>query len=189
MNNARPARLFVGLKVAPEIAQELSKLARPLERYGVRLMPTNDIHLTLVPPWNATHIADAVETLRAVVSGFGNFLLTFAYLRYGPALRHPHLLWAECVASNALTERRTALLTAYGQMDPRPFRPHVTLARIPKNGRTIARKAPMDLTLSLTQHITSVELFQSPPKGQSGYQVLASLPLAAEPRFQSTRPT
>jgi 2'-5' RNA ligase len=187
--NAQAARVFVGLKVVAEVAGELADLARPLERYAVRLVQRSDIHLTLVPPWNETHIAHAVETLRAAISGFGSFLLTFAHVGYGPTLHHPRLLWVDCAASEELKELRTALLTAYGQIDSRPFQPHVTLARIPRSGRVIARQNPMDQTLSLTQCVTSVELFQSPPKGQSGYQVLASLPLGARPHPQSMEAT
>ena len=181
--NAQPARVFVGLKVATEAAGELAELARPLERYAVRLVRRGDIHLTLVPPWNETHIAHAVETLRAAISGFGSFLLRFAHVGYGPTLRDPRLLWVDCVACEELKDLRMALLAAYGQMESKPFQPHVTLARIPRSGRAIARQNPMDQTLSLTQYVTSVELFQSPPKGQSGYQVLASLPLRARPRL------
>jgi hypothetical protein len=53
----------------------------------------------------------------------------------------------------------------------------VTLARIRGDGRAIARNHPIDQQLSLTQRIESVELFQSPPPGENGYRVLASLPL------------
>jgi hypothetical protein len=35
----------------------------------------------------------------------------------------------------------------------------------------------MDKTGSFTQLISSVELFRSPPPGERGYQILASVPL------------
>ena len=180
MNNTGLLRVFIGLKVTPDLAQQLAELARPLKSNEVRLVPSNDIHLTLVPPWNEAHITGAVETLREAVCGIGRFLLTFKHLRYGPTLRYPHLLWAECVPSSELVELRTALAAAFGQVDPRPFRPHVTLARLPRNGRAIARRIAMDQTLAFSQSVTSVELFQSPSQGSSGYQILASLPLGGE---------
>jgi hypothetical protein len=46
---------------------------------------------------------------------------------------------------------RAALLQAYGHTDERPFRPHVTVARIRGNGRAIAKEHPIDQDLSLTQ--------------------------------------
>ncbi|HUI22329.1 MAG TPA: RNA 2',3'-cyclic phosphodiesterase [Methylocella sp.] len=184
MNNPGPLRVFIGLKIAPDLAQQLADLARPLKNDEVRLVPTSDIHLTLVPPWNEANITDAVEKLGIAVCGIGCFRLGFEHLRYGPTPRHPHLLWAECVPNDELMELHMALFAAYGQMDPRPFQPHVTLARIPKNGRAIARKFAMDQSLSFSQYVTSIELFQSPHKAGSGYQILASLPLGAEPHLR-----
>jgi len=181
MTTTQPARIFVGIKVTDEVAQELAELARPLEQQVVRLVPTIDIHLTLVPPWNEINIAAAAETLQAAISYFKPFVLTFVHLGYGPKLREPRLLWVECAASTELTDLRTMLLTAYGKCDSRPFLPHVSLARMLRNGRRIARRNPIDRTLLLTQLITSVELFRSSAHGQSGYRVLASLPLGCKP--------
>jgi 2'-5' RNA ligase len=144
-------------------------------------VPSADMHLTLVPPWNEPDVVNAVERLQAAASGFAAFPLNFVRLAYGPTLRHPRLLWAECVVSNVLVELRMALLAIFGQIDPRPFRPHVTLARIPTREQRNARKAPVGQSLSLAQYVTSIELFQSPLKPQSGYQVLASVGLGPEP--------
>jgi len=179
-----PARVFAGLKIEAEVARKLAEFAQPLEYCGARLVPKSDIHLTLVPPWNDDHIASAVEKLSAVATGFNRFLLTFEHVEYGPTLRHPRLLWAQCGASSELKELQSALMAAFGRTDTRPFQPHVTLARVPQNGRAVARKHPIDQPLSLTQWIPSVELFQSPPKGHRGYRVLASLPLGAVPVSQ-----
>ena len=139
----RPPCVFVGIKMAPNIAQQLAEMAQQLKADCIRLVPDSDIHLTLVPPWNEINVVDAIDKLRRTICDFDCLLLAFKVLRYGPTPRFPHLLWAECVASNEFVELRTALLAAYGQTDPRPFRPHVTLARISKDGRTIARKNPL----------------------------------------------
>jgi hypothetical protein len=58
----------------------------------------------------------------------------------------------------------------------------VTIARIRGNGSFVARACPIDRDLSLTQWVDSVELFQSPPPGENGYQVLASVRLGATPQ-------
>lgn len=171
------ARVFIGLKVAPEIALELARFAADLEQPSVRLVAVGDIHLTLVPPWEEASINDAVEKLRLVASRFGAFALTFQHVGYGPQPRRPRLLWADCAASDDIAALHTALLQAYGQTDERPFRPHVTIARIRGNGIAVARCHPIDRDLSFTQRVETVELFRSPPPGARGYQVLASLRL------------
>ncbi len=175
--NRRPVRVFVGLKVAPEIASQLAGLAIGLKKFAVRLIPTTDIHLTLVPPWEEASVSEAIEKLRLVAARLGAISLTFQHVGYGPEPRRPRLLWAKCAVTDELSALRAALLETYGQDDERPFRPHVTLARIRGNGFTIARKHPIDRELSLTQRVESIELFQSPPPGGSGYQILASVRL------------
>jgi RNA 2',3'-cyclic 3'-phosphodiesterase len=171
-------RVFVGVKIEPEIAGRLAGLARELEQLPVRLVPTPDIHLTLVPPWSAAFLTETVEQIRQTAIGFRAFQLTFRRLCYGPDPRRPRLLWAECVESDEISRLRAALLDATRQTDERPFRPHVTLARLRGNGAAIARRRPIDRELSFTQQVDCVELFQSPPPGAKGYRSLASLRLA-----------
>jgi 2'-5' RNA ligase len=175
--HAGQARVFVGLKIAPEIANQLAQLAAALEESSVRSVAPADIHLTLVPPWNEDFIPGAIEKLGNMADRFGAFLLIFQHVAYGPQPRQPRLLWADCAATDEISTLRTALLQIFGQIDERPFRPHVTLARIRANGRAIARKHPIDQPLSMMQRIDSIELFQSPPPGATSYRVLASVRL------------
>ena len=178
---AKTARVFVGLKVMPEIAQELAQLARGLERFPTRFVPSEDIHLTLVPPWDDSSIPDAIEKLREALKGSAPFMLTFTRLSYWPDRRHPRLLCAERVTTPEIKVLQLALLNAFGQTEDRPFEPHVTLARMQRGVRAAAGKNEMDRELSLVQSIDSVELFQSRTQA-GGYQILASLPLAAPRR-------
>ncbi|MBU3889769.1 RNA 2',3'-cyclic phosphodiesterase [Methylosinus sp. KRF6] len=178
-SSAGPMRVFAGLRIAPEISHTLAQDARVLEQSAVRLVAPADIHLTLVPPWNETSIQDVAVRLQTVAEGFCPLSLTFTRLGYGPRPERPRLLWAECAGTDEISTLRKALLETCGQSDERPFRPHVTLARIRGNGTAIARRHPIERILSLTQEVTSIELFKSPPAGERGYQILASLPLSA----------
>lgn len=170
-------RVFVGLKIAPEIATELAHLAAPLEKLPVRLVKPADVHLTLVAPWSEASIPDAIEKLGRLAPRFGAFLLVFQHAGYGPRPLRPRLLWVDCAATDEITTLHSALLRAYGQTDERPFRPHITLARLRANGPAITRRHPIDRPLSLAQRIELIELFQSPQSGGTGYRILASLRL------------
>lgn len=174
---APQARVFVGLRIAPEIASKFAELAAGLEKLSVRPVAPADIHLTLVPPWNETSIPDAVAKLGRLAGSFDAFWLIFRHVGYRPEPRRPRLLWVDCAVNDEIAAVRAALLEAFEQFDERPFQPHVTLARIRSNCFVIAGKYPIDQQLSLTQHVESIELFQSPPPGASGYRVLASLRL------------
>lgn len=184
MSDRERIRVFVGIKLDPEIARQLAELARPLERFPARLVPPADLHLTLVPPWNETEIAVAIDKLRRAVRDLGPLPLALERVCYGPNPRQPRMLWVECAADPELARAKQLLLDAFGQSERRPFLPHITLARIPKQGPLIARKHPLDRKLTLRQTARTIELFRSPPPGGAGYEVLASLPLtpgAGEP--------
>ena len=174
---AKPARIFVGLKMNPDIADQLAALAAELRDTRARRVAAADIHLTLVPPWQEVSIDQAIEKLRQVVSDFPPFLLKIQHLGYGPQAGRPTLLWVDCAATDEITALRDTLMEAFGQEDSRPFRPHVTLARIGSGDRSFPRRHPMDRDLSFEQAVRKVELFQSPPPGTTGYQILASIQL------------
>lgn len=170
-------RIFVALKLEPAIAQRLAQLAQPLVRFTVRPVAKEDIHLTLVPPWNETVISNAIEKLRRVANKSCAFRLRFGHVGYGPDPKRPRLLWVECDAGNELIVLHSALLMEFGQREERPLLPHVTIARIRSNAAKIARKCPVDQNIDIAQEIATVELMQSPRPGERGYKVIASLPL------------
>jgi 2'-5' RNA ligase len=176
----RKPRVFIGVKIAADVAQDLVRHAHDLGPHDVRLVAPADVHLTLVPPWNAHSIPEAIDRLRGALGGIGPFPLQLDRLAYGPQLRRPRLLWAKCAASGELSRLHVALHHAFGSTDQRPFRPHVTVARLGEKGGAIFRKHPIDPPLAVQQQITSVELFESPVAGQRGYRVLASVPLGEE---------
>jgi 2'-5' RNA ligase len=175
---APQARVFVGIRIAPAIADQLARFAAALQSPFVRTVAPVDIHLTLAPPWNETLVSDAIAKLARATAPFSAFPLVIQRVCYGPQPRWPRLLWAECAAGKELFTLRAALLEAFGQANERPFQPHVTLARIRGNSRALARKYPIDERLSLTQRVESIELFQSPPPRATGYRILASSRLA-----------
>jgi 2'-5' RNA ligase len=176
---AKGPRIFVGLKIAPNIAQELAQRARRLERSPSRFVPSEDIHLTLLPPWNETSTPDVVEKLRSTSNRLAPFPLTFKHLSYWPDHRRPRLLCVECTATDALTALQSALLNAFGRTNDRPFQPHVTLARMQRGAKAAIAKSELDQDLVLEQLVGTVELFQSPKPPAKGYAILASVPLAA----------
>jgi 2'-5' RNA ligase len=181
---ANTARVFVGIKIAPEIAQVLAQRARFIESHPSRFVPCEDIHLTLLSPWDETCLPETIEKLRAGLTGMTPFTLTFTRLSYWPSPDRPRLLCAECTPTDELKALQSALLSAFGQKNDRPFEPHVTLARMQKGGRGAAGESQTDQELSFVQSVDSVQLFQSPKPPAKGYAILASLPLGA-PRSKS----
>jgi 2'-5' RNA ligase len=176
---AKSPRVFVGLKIAPTIAQELAQYAHHFERAPSRFVPRDDIHLTLVPPWNENSVPEAIGKLRATSSRLAPFPLALTRLSYWPNHRRARLLCVECAPSGELAALQSALLNAFGQTNDRPFKPHVTLARLKRGVKAASAKSALDQDLALAQSIDAVDLFQSPKPPAKGYTILASVPLSA----------
>jgi ribonucleoside-diphosphate reductase alpha chain len=175
-----PMRLFIGIKIESEIARELARIARPIENTTARPVPIPDIHLTLVAPWRETDAEAAIRKLRCELEPFACFDLVVERVTYGSNTNRLKFLWAECAATSGLEILQKRLSSAFGILDSRPFRPHVTLARLGDDGRKIARKYPIDCPVSLKQRVCAIELFRSPQEQGRGYEILASIPLREE---------
>ncbi|MBI5265088.1 MAG: 2'-5' RNA ligase family protein [Bradyrhizobium sp.] len=169
------------MRIIPDIAEQLAAFAAPLNEARGRLVAASDIHLTLVPPWQETSIQCAIERLSEVAKRFAPFSLRFLHVGYGPQPSRPRLLWTDCADGDELVALATTLMIAFGQQQTRPFRPHVTLARLRDDGRHVARKYPIDRNIDMAQSVTTVELFRSPAPGATGYEVMASVALAGTP--------
>ncbi len=170
-------RIFIGLRIDPEIADQLAALAATLKETPARRVAAPDIHLTLVPPWQERSIDQAIGKLRQVAAKFAPFTLKLQHLGYGPQSRRPTLLWVDCASTNEIAALQAALMQTFGQENSRPFRPHLTLARIHANGRNFSRRHPIDKDLEFEQAVQTVELFRSPPPSATGYRILASVKL------------
>jgi 2'-5' RNA ligase len=178
----RVVRVFVGLRIGQDVADVFAERARLIESAPTRFVAREDIHLTGLPPWDEACIGKVIQKLRAALRGLKPFTLVFTHLSYWPNLRHPRLLCAECLPSDALTSLQEALLSAFGQTEDKPFRPHVTLARMQRGARAARGRNKLEEELRLVQAVDSVQLFQSSRNIGKGYQVLISLPLAAPRR-------
>jgi 2'-5' RNA ligase len=127
-------RYFLAIPL-PEQANDRLVAAQPPAVPGVRLVARPDFHLTVhflgqLPLRSVDVIRKALETwnidaFTITIQGVGKF----------PPKGQPRVLWAGLNPSTALSrlhhELGTVLTTAIGfQPEPRPYSPHVTLARL-----------------------------------------------------------
>lgn len=173
-------RVFVGIKVTEEIADACLKMQARLGDLPAKFIPTDDIHLTLLPPWEMTDQSYVEDVLRQALEPVEKFTLKFRRLAYGPDIMRPTLLWIECEQPNELVVLKKSLLRAFGVIDHLPFLPHITLARFSSDVTDIIKLRPVDRPLPMSMPVRSIELFASPHNGGSGYRVLASMPIPSK---------
>lgn len=126
-------RIFVGLPIDCALGQKILAFQNQHLDWPVRWIAQKNLHVTLVPPWQTAEIQPVIEVLKSV--SVSNFSMEFNQLNLGPVPKKPRLIWALGQTPAWLTVLRNRLFAALGQvLVSKPYRPHITLARLEKSG-------------------------------------------------------
>lgn len=129
-------RLFTGISLTPEVTGRLIAVTgklRPLAR--INWSPGENLHITckFIGEWPEEGLAEVKAALGGV-EATGPLAIRLAGFGFFPNSRHPHSLFAEVHAGAELTALAAAADRALAPLgcraETRPYRPHVTLARI-----------------------------------------------------------
>jgi RNA 2',3'-cyclic 3'-phosphodiesterase len=127
-------RLFLAVRFPPDLAAEASAALpdlRLLRRVAPELM-----HVTLAFVGNVPEstLADATAAANEAADATPSFTLRIGALGQFPERGRPHVVWLGFTEPAPLTDlaaRTRGALTAHGvSFDDKPFRPHLTLARV-----------------------------------------------------------
>ncbi len=187
-------RAFVAVELPPGVKQALSAVARHLDGHGIAGLRTVDpasAHLTLKFLGNvpAARVDAIQEALVDAVSRSAPFMLRLGETGTFPERGAPRVLWVglagDTDALAALRGRIEEALELLGfTPESRPFRPHLTLARMAdrsaRSERNRARKALSSAPFEpgLAFDVGSVSLMRSILRTEGArYVRLASAPL------------
>jgi len=131
-------RAFIAIELDDRVRAALACVQdqAPASGRGVRWVNPDSLHLTLkfLGAVEDARVERVVSAMRAAVTGATTFELTARGLGCFPNLRSPRVLWAGLVDQPpllALAERIERESRAIGfPAEDRPFRSHITLARI-----------------------------------------------------------
>ena len=135
--SAAPLRLFVAVAL-PEWMKDMLLTYLPAYRHpAVRLVPRENLHLTLhfIGNISAAALPTIDAKLQHLANAFTPFRLYLQELSPGPSARNPRLVWARFGQNETFEQISVALAQAIGgQASPHlhPV-PHVTLARLRKD--------------------------------------------------------
>lgn len=180
-------RLFLGFPLSENIAAQAVAWQDTRADLPVRWVAPQDMHMTLVAPWERDDLAEDRERIQNVLSSFDPFPLVFDQISFGPRPQTPRLIWAKGSCDLETTRRlermRGALREALGlPKDARPFTPHVTLARFPSESfNSFPMRELNDLVL-WEESFSSAVLFESHGKNERGeyFSRLATFPRGSE---------
>ena len=184
-------RLFLAINFAPEVRRAVADAAAPLRAVAPNLSWVREpqLHLTVKflgeqPEDMASRIAEAIRkvgsrnrVVDAEIGGIGAF----------PNFRRPRVVWIGVTPEPKLEllhhDIESACESLGLPLDGKPFRPHLTLARVKPRGadtdtlRNLAREAKQ---ISYVEEvvISSIDLMQSDlTTAAARYRLIASAPL------------
>jgi 2'-5' RNA ligase len=160
-------RVFIGVKVSPLLQAEVIAWQDEHRSLDVNWIPPEDLHMTLVPPWEEDDIDDVLDRMERAAKTLRPFELTFQRVSSGPTAFSPWLLWATAEKTRACAELYERFRAAFAVEDHRPFTPHVTVARFERG----AVSTELSEAINWKETATNVTLFTS-PGGGTGYVML-----------------
>ena len=134
-------RLFIAASLPSELITRLDRdilTAPELRKSGLRPVPAQNLHLTLhfIGETPETKLPDIDSALERAVGGIAGFRVRLVGGGCFPNRRSPRVFWLglesdpgnalSALAENVKTELRNVGIVG----DPKPFRPHLTVARV-----------------------------------------------------------
>ena len=195
----RQRRLFVAIPIPravetaiANIVEDVRSAARPADGRDVRWVRLDGLHLTLrfLGPTAPEGVQDVAEAMRSAASTTGPFDVVLGGAGTFPGGRRPRALWigvldgAQALEAAARTLDNELRVRAW-QLDDRPFKAHLTLARADgvRSGAAVAARlveAARDLELRFSAD--TMVLFDSHTGGgPARYEPVAMAALGAGP--------
>lgn len=157
-------RLFVALYPPESVSRELVYAVGDLPLPPHRIVPTDQVHLTLAFLGNRrrSELESIAESVERAAAGQRAFELTLEHWRYLPEDSPARVLVAETDAPSGLLElqRRLSSRLLGQQGSGRAFRPHLTVARL-KNAREPLDMAPLPALVPSSFRVERIELLRS----------------------------
>jgi 2'-5' RNA ligase len=172
-------RLFLALELPPATAEQIHAAVAPLRvaEPALAWVPVQKLHLTLkfLGGSDDTRVAALVQATDRVAARHRPFELTLATVGAFPNLRRPRVVWIGVHGEPRLEllhhDVEIAAAEVGYEVEGRPFRPHVTLARVraplPTDRARALARAARAISYSTTAFVDRLTLFDS-ATGESG---------------------
>lgn len=123
-------RIFVALLISKQLRDIISDWRKSHHELPVRWVKPENLHITLVPPWQEKDIEKIKNKLIRLEGKFGPIELTFEKVEFGPHKEEPKFIWAAGNAPKKLLELNAIIKQTLNiSENTRPFYLHLTLAR------------------------------------------------------------
>ena len=165
-------RVFIAHMISGKLSRRILEAQKKFVSPLLRITPSENLHMTLVPPWYVHTSSQIIKCLNKELVGYKPFQLNFTHLFLGPNKKHPRLIWITANPSKAFENVSKKLHKALGKKEENPIiLPHVTIARFIKHHKPTL--SPINETLNWHEEVASVSLVASHlQSGGARYEIL-----------------
>jgi len=165
-------RIFIAVNLPAQIRKKLLEFQRQWADLPVRWTKEPSLHITLVfiGYVDNDEMLEICQLARQAVRKSQPFEIKFKRICLGPPGRPARMIWIEGEENPGLAKLKNnleeALLNSvnsgFSRRENRPFRPHITLARIRQwEWRSLLNKPQIDQEVSLAFSVESIEVMES----------------------------
>jgi RNA 2',3'-cyclic 3'-phosphodiesterase len=125
-------RVFIGIPAGEALCEQVQEFRNQHAGLHVRWIKPENLHLTIIPPWESGKTWEVCDILGQVASCFQKSNAVFTSVKPGPVASMPSLIWATGKAPPLFADLRDALYTRLPVVsaEQRPFLLHMTIARV-----------------------------------------------------------
>lgn len=165
-------RIFIAVNLPAPIKKKLLEFQRQWADWPVRWTKEPSLHITLVFIGYVTNeeMLEICQLARQVTKKNQPFEIKLKRICLGPPGRPARMIWIEGEENPALAQLknnleetlRTSAKSGFNHRENRPFRVHITLARIrQEEWRRLPNKPKIDQEVSLFFSVESIEVMES----------------------------
>jgi len=182
-------RIFIAVNLPAPIKKKLLEFQRQWADLPIRWTKEPSLHITLlfIGYVNNDEMLEICQLAHQAVKKNQPFEIKLKRICLGPPNRPPRMIWIEGEENPALAQLKNnlaeALLTSYkssfNRRENRPFRVHITLAKIrQEEWRSLPNRPKIDQEVSLSFPVESIEIMESQLlRNGAEYVVLESIKL------------
>ena len=165
-------RVFIGIKASDETCEQILKWQVKHKDLPVRFIQSENLHLTLAPPWYENNIKKLLKNLNKF-SFPKTFEITLNRISKGPP-RNPRLIWIKGPKHQDLAKMQGEIAKFLKISKQKYSAPHVTIARFKMKEAILIPEINEEIELKFD--VSEITLFESKlsPKG-ADYFELSSL--------------
>ncbi len=186
-------RIFLAINLPPEIKKRLLNYQKNWQNLPCRWTKPENLHITLLFLGNLddNQLSETIKISQEVAKRHNPFLIELKKICYGPPNKKPpRMVWVEGKLNQELAELQKDLEDSIFQLDSykykvgrqketRPYRPHITLARIKQwEFRRLEDRPEINEDINLSFEVESFEIMESFLKRSGAeYEILETIPL------------